>query len=521
MLVDLLLAAVLTFNAAAVGIAIGAYGDAGRDRDGGPPAGRVRRALTRRRRIHAGMQAAAQRPRARRGRDGDRAAARRRGRRSRPTSRSERRDESLAEGPAAHAGASSSCPRCSGSGSTSRRATGRTSRASTSWATSSPGRHARSPAASPRSSTPRSTPPPALLDALRLVAIGALLLTAAVDRRCARCTAAAGRASRPAWELRLGRDDLANPYRVQEMFEGIAGAIRARWYERLWRGCDHFALEVHWLPDLLDPLHRRRAHATSAPRSSGPLEDLYPDVELVEHRRRTHLGADASCGSRSGGPFVLSIQTTRNYEHAFTESLVALLSSHDHETTVQLVLTPAPGFVHRRARRLLKRRERALQHADKRDPGELGIDSVVEAKELKGALELQHRSLLYFDLRVDRAATATTARRVAGLFSQLRSENELGPRNICLRRRLYARRIAAGAAEPAARAAHRGALDLGAGDALAAASRARQARAAAARDRQARDRAAGDRARPRRGSCSATSAAPSRSRRRTASTGTR
>ena len=27
------------------------------------------------------------------------------------------------------------------------------------------------------------------------------------------------------WELRLGRDDLANPYRVQEAFEGIAGAI--------------------------------------------------------------------------------------------------------------------------------------------------------------------------------------------------------------------------------------------------------------------------------------------------------
>ena len=95
--------------------------------------------------------------------------------------------------------------------------------------------------------------------------------------------------------------------------------------------------------------------------------------------------------------------------------------------------------MHRRARRLLKRRERALQHADTRDPGELGIDSVVEAKELKGALELQHRSLLYFDLRVagrDRAAV----RRVAGLFSQLRSENELVRREMRLRRRAVRRR---------------------------------------------------------------------------------
>src|SRR3954451_14503488 len=102
----------------------------------------------------------------------------------------------------------------------------------------------------------------------------------------------------------------------------------------------------------------------------------------------------------------------------------SLLSAHDHETTVQLVLTPAPGFVHRRARRLLKRRERKLQHADHRDPGELGIDSIIEAKELKGALELQHRSLLYFDLRVS-GSDRTTVRRTAGLFSQLRSENQL------------------------------------------------------------------------------------------------
>ena len=42
----------------------------------------------------------------------------------------------------------------------------------------------------------------------------------------------------------------------------------------------------------------------------------------------------------------------------------------------------------------------------------------------------------------------TTARRVAGLFSQLRSENELGPRNVHLRRRLYARRIAAALPNP-------------------------------------------------------------------------
>jgi len=279
----------------------------------------------------------------------------------------------------------------------------------------------------------------AALHAVRVaaVALGAAVALAALAT--ASCAVHRRRRARTTirWELRLGRDDLANPYRVQEMFEGIAGTIRSRWYERLWRGCDHFAVEIHWLPDLsirftiAAPLHLGRA-------IQGPLEDLYPDVEM-----------DPSSGGPTWGnsvvrlkkrrPFVLSIQTNRNYEHAFAESLVALLSAHDSETTVQLVLTPAPGLIDRRARRLLKKRERTLQHADHRDPGELGIDSVVEAKELKGALELQHRSLLYFDLRVI-GRDATTVRRAAGLFSQLRSENEFGTRCMRLRRRVYARR---------------------------------------------------------------------------------
>ncbi|HEX5852364.1 MAG TPA: hypothetical protein VFY36_04670, partial [Solirubrobacteraceae bacterium] len=239
------------------------------------------------------------------------------------------------------------------------------------------------------------------------------------------------------WQLRLGRDDLANPYRVQEAFEGIAGAIAPRWYERVWRGCDSFAMEAHWLPDqsirftVAAPNYLARA-------IRGPLEDLYPDVELQEVAGEPTWG-HAVTRLKKTRAFVLSIQTNRNYEHAFTESLVALLSAHEAETTVQLVLVPAPGLVYRRARRLLKGRERSLQHADHRDPGELGIDSVLEAKELKGALELQHRSLLSFDLRVV-GADPTTVRRVAGLFAQLRSENELGARHIHLRRRLYARR---------------------------------------------------------------------------------
>jgi hypothetical protein len=241
------------------------------------------------------------------------------------------------------------------------------------------------------------------------------------------------------WELRLGRDDLANPYRVQEAFEGIAGAIGVRWYERLCRGPQHIAFEVHRLHDA------SIRFVIAAPDRllaaiSGALEDLYPDVELVGWDRWPEA---SRCVVRlkKRASFVLSIQTTRNYEHAFSESLVALIDKGTGDLCVQLVLAPASGHLHRRARRLLKRRERSLQHADHRDPGELGIDSVIEAKELKGALETQHRTLYQFDLRVSGEDPASV-RRVAGLFSQLRSENELVRRQMRMRRSLYAARIA-------------------------------------------------------------------------------
>ncbi len=155
------------------------------------------------------------------------------------------------------------------------------------------------------------------------------------------------------WELRLGRDDLANPYRVQEAFEGIAGAIGVRWYERVWRGPEHIALEVHRLDDAI-------RFVIAAPRTlraaiSGSLEDLYPDVALVEWERWPQA---SRCVVRlkKRASFVLSIQTTRNYEHAFSESLVALMDKGTGDVCVQLVLTPAGGYLHRRARRLLKRR---------------------------------------------------------------------------------------------------------------------------------------------------------------------
>jgi hypothetical protein len=240
------------------------------------------------------------------------------------------------------------------------------------------------------------------------------------------------------WELRLGRDDLTTPYRVQEALEAILGAVTARWYERVWRGQDHISLEVHRLANM-SIAFTVAARAQLGPAIRGGLEDLYPDVELIETAGRpTH--ADRVVRLKKRRAFVFSLLTIRNYDHAFSESLVAQLATVEDELSVQLVLTPAPGWAYRRARKLFKGRERTLQNADHRDPGELGIDSVVEYKELKGALETQHHALAGFDLRVagsDRHAV----RQIAGLFSAVRSENELVRREMRVRRWLYARRV--------------------------------------------------------------------------------
>ena len=273
---------------------------------------------------------------------------------------------------------------------------------------------------------------PLRLALLALLALGTLVALTRARARQARAR------SLITLELRLGRDDLAHPFRVQEAFEGIVGALGARWYQRLFCGQDHLALEVHRMPD--QSIHFTVACPAGARQAiEGPLEDLYPDVELVAVAGRPQWSHHLM-RLKKRRSYLLSIQTLKNYEHAFSEALVALLSSGVGETSVQIVLTPTPGSIHRRARTALKRRERALGRDDRRDPIDPGAQSVVEFKELQGAMETQHRSLLYFDIRIVARHRADAAR-AAGVFAQLRSENELARRDMRLRRRLYARRV--------------------------------------------------------------------------------
>jgi protein involved in plasmid replication-relaxation len=247
------------------------------------------------------------------------------------------------------------------------------------------------------------------------------------------------------WEIRLGREDLATPYQREKMFDSFYGQLGERWWRRLATGQPSIALEVHNLPDGTQRL-TLAANEGQAKMIEGRLLATYPEVRLVP-------GSIALAASRhvirlkKRHTFVARIQTVKDDEQALVESVVATMARTGELATVQLVITPAPWAAHWLSRRLLKSRERGLTRAERRDPADIGVDSVIEDKELKGALETQHRSLFWTDLRVSSQSYKGT-KALAGLFAESRSENVLVSRHAVVRAWLYSKRTALAAANP-------------------------------------------------------------------------
>ena len=407
-------------------------------RDGNPPAGRVRRALARRRRIHAGMQAAAQRPRARRGRDGDRAAARRRGRaRDLRLDRSER-DESLAEGAAAHARARLPARAARAVDLRLDARLGAPRGASTSWATSSPGRHVRSPDRKPE-----------VLDTAQHTAAGALARAPsrrdrraaahalAVDR-AARCTAGAGRARRSAGSCASAATTSPTPTASRRCSRASpARSGRA--------GTSDSGAAATTSPSRSTGSPTARS-ASRSPRPcylgraiKGPLEDLYPDVELDRQPTAHPPGRRPSCASRSAAR-----SCCRSRRTATTSTPSPSRSSRCSQPTT--TRRPSSSSSRRRPGSSTGARAGCSRSASARSSTPTTATPASSASTPSSKPRSSRARSSCSTARsctstcASSASDPTTVKRVAGLFSQLRSENELGVRYIWLRRRLYARR---------------------------------------------------------------------------------
>ena len=297
------------------------------------------------------------------------------------------------------------------------------------------------------------------------------------------------------WELRLGRDDLANPYRVQEAFEGIAGAIAMPLARTHLARLRPRRVRDPPPPRQLDPLHRRRApHARSRdPRATGgPLPRRRPHpgrrpAELGRHRHATQEAPPV----RAVDPDDTQL---RARVHRIARRAPVRARARDDRATrahPRARVRPPPSATpaqapraHAPARRPPRPR-RARHRLGRRSQGAQGRARAPAplAPVLRPA---RHRQRPHH------------RRRAAGLFSQLRSENELrpppdasaahastpaGPNSRCPTR------------SPACERAccrHRSSRRSGSSRA----ARVKHARAAA-RDRPARDRAPRDRARRR------------------------
>lgn len=280
--------------------------------------------------------------------------------------------------------------------------------------------------------------------AIRLPLLALLMIGAAI---CASRTAHRRRrlAGVRRFELRLGREDEASPFKREKLFDAWHGQLSPRWWRRLIARTPSLALELHHGLDgtqrlvlATDPGNERML--------AGRLSETYPDVRLIPLE-----GVPSWTGGivrmKKRGMFIDRLQTLKDDEQTLYESLVSTLARLGSPATVQIVLTPAPQVAHRFARSLLKRRERELTRREGDVRHDIGVDSVVEDKELKGALETQHRSLYFTEIRIA-ADSKETVRALAGVLSETRAENALVQREMRLRHRLYADRLALAASNP-------------------------------------------------------------------------
>lgn len=254
-----------------------------------------------------------------------------------------------------------------------------------------------------------------------------------------------------AFEIRLGRDSLAEPYEVAKLFDGLSGVLRprARFSLRSFLGPDPLCFVFAW-----DASQRRMRLLLQAPpaRSHAITDRLriaYRDVELDRCEPIRLPAAPAVVRLKKRSRSLRALQTTKDYQHSVVESLLGAMHAERVDVVVQLAITPTSARREKRASAALTRRESQFIAQKGYDANDPGIASAVAQKTIKGALEGVGRALYWFDLRicVD-GAQPDAALRVAGVLNEARQDNELHPRVTRARRRLVARRIDLGILSP-------------------------------------------------------------------------
>ena len=249
--------------------------------------------------------------------------------------------------------------------------------------------------------------------------------------------------------------DHADAYALARMYSALHAALAERWWRRLARGQPSAALEVWFDSSGAAACGGARLAVTCPAGRAAAVEPVlraaYPNARLaaagwdprppaVLLRLRKHAG------------FIRRTATADRYERdpePAIDGLLRAMSAATGPALVQIALTPAPASVERLAKLLFKHREAELSRR-RREHAVIRDRSLVEEAELRGGLELQHRSLFFADIRI-LAPGRGDCERIGAAFRARRAENRLVERGAALRHGrlgLWARRLHRGEGNP-------------------------------------------------------------------------
>jgi hypothetical protein len=251
------------------------------------------------------------------------------------------------------------------------------------------------------------------------------------------------------------RTDQATPDAVVAVFDALHRGLLQRWWRRVRIGQPSVALEAHVLTG---PGGRLRAElAVSCP------QDKVNAVELALQCAYPNARLERFPAQLARPPYVLRLKKRaefitrlrvpdpRESGPPLVDRLLAAMRASGGPCLVQLALTPTPAWFERSAKQQFRRREQRASPA--RTDGEhrtRGRASEVDAAELRGALDVQHRPLFFADLRIV-AATRIACEDVAAVLRTSSAENQLVERGTTIRQALlrpYDRRVWRGEGNP-------------------------------------------------------------------------
>jgi hypothetical protein len=295
--------------------------------------------------------------------------------------------------------------------------------------------------------------------ALAMTAAMALAtLAAALALLVPRLRARHRRASeRQRYELIPYRNDVATPERMVQVFQALGATLGRRWFRRVLAGAPTIALETHVLPRSDGPA-RVVLTVLCSPQDvllvDSCLQIAYPDVRVgyeftVAPRPAPDAPSWTSYVKRLTKlrPFIAQVgidpmmRAGHTTEHQLIDDLLVNLAEVKAPVSMQLAVTPAPGWVDRLARRAYREEEHAI--AGLRNAGELGERSPSADAHLRGGLASQHQLLFYCDIRCA-SSKPDVALLAAQSLSQAAGVNRLRVREPWLLRELHARRISKG-----------------------------------------------------------------------------